>query len=1126
MGLIPAIKDKVAEKDAFGPHTRIAKIIFNHIVSSSDADSIGLEGGWGTGKSTVLNFLKDDLENNAIHFFTYDAWAHEDDDIRKSFLDELNESVTFDEDAKNNLRTQIWSDTEIEITSNKSSLPIGAKLFALSVALLPAFGYFLSVLEEKPSYKMLWFDVDLTSSNPWLSTITIFGFFIPPLILLAGSFLAIYRARRQLKFENIAMNFRKVFRLVITDSEKTIGEKTISSSSSFRKFKNDLIAIVNSKKPDISKIVVAIDNIDRLEPETARALWSSLTPFFERAKNDDALKNLWLIMPFSKTHLKSVFENNPPSRTGDETQTLTVQPQRSSDQTDGFISKSFDLVFNVPRAIVWQWKNYLSDQLREVFAELPDVELAKIILLYNHSIIDPPTPRELNQFVNNMLVTQLQAAVPSATPLSAVAAYVLYCNPMHHKGGQHETAFQLHPRVESFLNLQDYEVHMAALTYGVSLDDAPSAYLATPISAALSQLDSEALQELSSFPDFGQVLAAEIMYSLENDNELYLIEQKAMLINSLNYDDSHAIIWEKMANVIPEISGWHGISDWAVFLNIVSENLKDAGKRADFYTSVSHILTNMDFGEAAATSDERINAVKNWLAAANFLSSKTEPVELPTGRPILVAIINEYLSDSQGTGPKPFSISPSKRTTPIFFEDDFKYRSVTHIVFVARLMKDFGFKNEVFRPPSELTEALKDTSNLSLVDAASAIGVLIALAVVFEDPEARSAITTTLDEVVGREPSYQPPSTEFDDETRKTHYWSAAFIAAVVCDVEHPDMNIKDALNSSEDINKDDAIDFIVDYFRSIGPSELLLQKAAVNDHSFDFCADMLSEVIDRVRTLKLSAALFTKSTWFYDALIKNKAELFNDLIKKASNQDQFVSELISEGYQAPLINLYSGLLDQLGEARLPLLSFLAKALDALDKDDWLSGIKAHLNSETSVVTIALKVKSLSQDFETGIYLRDAIDEIAKEQFSSPDNDLGLDKTFMKSLMSLLTDETRKNCQDDILDNFLEHKSPHTLRLLDEKFAFEDFEKSAVQSKADQLLHTLDVYLRQREDNEIDATEHLARICEIHPVIYTKAKAATKKGFRERLKSARSDDEQSYKSSLDRIIKAFKIKGI
>lgn len=1126
MERIPIIKDKVAQNDAFGPHTRIAKTILDHIQNSEDADSIGLEGDWGTGKSTILNFLKEDLEKNAVHFFTYDAWAHEDDNIRKSFLDELNESITFDADKKKKLRTQIWSDTEIETVSNRSSLPIGAKLFTLSVALLPAFGYILSVLEESPQYKILWFDINLTSTNPWLATSTIFGFFIPPLILLTGFFLALYRTGKNPKSENLAKNFKEVFRLVITDSEVTIGEKTISSSSSFRKFKGDLVAIVNQKSPKVRKIVVAIDNIDRLEPETARALWSSLTPFFERAKNDKALKNLWLIMPFSKTHLKSVFENGSTEWVDDENGLPKLQPQYKENQTDGFISKSFDLIFNVPKALVWKWKNFLSDRLREVFTELSEVEVAKIILLYNHSITNPPTPRKLNQFVNNLLVTHLQAADPSATPISAVAAYILFCNPTHYKGGQHEGTFQLEARVESFLNLSDYKVHMAALTYGVSLDDAPSAYLATPISAALSHLDSEALQQLSSFPDFGQVLAAEIMYSLENDGELYLLEQKAELINSLDYEDSHAVIWEKIANVVPVTPGWSAIEDWAKLINIVSANLKHTDQKANFFTSISQTLSKIDFEEAAFTSDDRDTAVKQWLAAADLVSTNAAPVAIPVDQDLMVSIVNAYVADKKSKPPKSFFISPFPNESTIFNSQDFNFKSVVHIVFVAMLMKHYGFQNKVFEPTAKLLEELEDTSNISLTHAASIISTLIALVVIFEDTEARTAIEDIIESVVGREPSYQHHSPDIDGEYSKTFYWSAAFIAAVVIDVEHPDMTISEKLGNSDEVFVDDVLEIIVSYFLSIGSPELLLQKAALNDHDFQFCADILCKVINKVERLVLSASLFTENPRFYKTLNDHKVELFSDLILKASNQAQFVSDLVSIGFQKPLTDFYCGLVDQLEEAKPALLDFLTEALTPMEKEDWLSGIKAHLNNEISTVSIALKLKSLRENFEIGIHLRDAIEEIAREQFSSPDNDLGLNNTFMKTLMSLLSNDTRKNCQDDILDNFLENKSPQTLRLLDEKFAFEDFERSAIQSKADQLLHIIDIYLRQRHESDISATEHLARICEVHPMIYSKAKAATKKGFRERLKSARSDDDQKYTSSLNRIVKAFKIRGI
>lgn len=53
---------------------------------------IGVEGGWGSGKSNVVKLLKDKYLTK-YHFFEYDAWGHQEDLQRRSFLELLTEEL-------------------------------------------------------------------------------------------------------------------------------------------------------------------------------------------------------------------------------------------------------------------------------------------------------------------------------------------------------------------------------------------------------------------------------------------------------------------------------------------------------------------------------------------------------------------------------------------------------------------------------------------------------------------------------------------------------------------------------------------------------------------------------------------------------------------------------------------------------------------------------------------------------------------------------------------------------------------------------------------------------------------------------------------------------------------------
>ena len=91
------ISNRPCNKDLFEgkAHDKLAKAIADVISSDEKPSMIGIDGGWGSGKSNLVGMVSDHL--NAIcgekgkkyHFFTYDVWGHQNDLPRRSILEEL-----------------------------------------------------------------------------------------------------------------------------------------------------------------------------------------------------------------------------------------------------------------------------------------------------------------------------------------------------------------------------------------------------------------------------------------------------------------------------------------------------------------------------------------------------------------------------------------------------------------------------------------------------------------------------------------------------------------------------------------------------------------------------------------------------------------------------------------------------------------------------------------------------------------------------------------------------------------------------------------------------------------------------------------------------------------------------
>lgn len=70
-------------------HEGIAETIKNIIISCPTRFTIGLFGKCGTGKTTIINRLKNKLQNEKIAVVEFDVWKHEDDALRRTFLKEI-----------------------------------------------------------------------------------------------------------------------------------------------------------------------------------------------------------------------------------------------------------------------------------------------------------------------------------------------------------------------------------------------------------------------------------------------------------------------------------------------------------------------------------------------------------------------------------------------------------------------------------------------------------------------------------------------------------------------------------------------------------------------------------------------------------------------------------------------------------------------------------------------------------------------------------------------------------------------------------------------------------------------------------------------------------------------------
>jgi hypothetical protein len=136
----PAIRDAFGDEKGNGPHERLA-IAIAELVTAVDEPGgkiLGIEGKWGAGKTTVVNLLRKIVEaKTGFAFLSFDAWAHEGDPLRRTFLESLSTQLQnykwVDATAWNKRREELSGRRRVETSTNSSKPTTLAKALAVSL---------------------------------------------------------------------------------------------------------------------------------------------------------------------------------------------------------------------------------------------------------------------------------------------------------------------------------------------------------------------------------------------------------------------------------------------------------------------------------------------------------------------------------------------------------------------------------------------------------------------------------------------------------------------------------------------------------------------------------------------------------------------------------------------------------------------------------------------------------------------------------------------------------------------------------------------------------------------------------------------------------------------------------
>lgn len=494
------IEDTPCGKDLFEglSHQRTAGSIARHIQDhSGNFRLIGLDGGWGGGKSNVISIVNNSLQDSC-HFFIYDAWSHQEDLQRRSFLEELTENLTthkiVDQDKWQQKLKDLLSKRKQTVVKTIPKVSKAFLFVILAGALVPVTSAAAAAIPAGLYY--------------WKIGVAA----IPLLFLLISWGVAALRSK----------GYRSVGKLLLIYKDKdlyrTVDEIISEKEPSIREFRTWMTELGNDAK---QQVVIVFDNMDRLQPDQVKRLWSSVHTFF----SENHYPRIWVIVPFDRKHVQESFSNN-------------------EEKAAHFINKTFSVIFRVAPAVLTDWERFFDLKFRDAFERNEDGEL-----YYARTIFDfytpEITPRKMIAFINE-LVSCKMTRTEEAFPLRYMALFIankvkLLANPLLEiiSGEYHEKVKTIFKGDVGLSN------HIAALVYDVPLEKAAQVTLYREIQNRLRRKEAIRLNDLAAHPDFVHILhqavAKEILdvpntirSLLELEEELVQHDRSAGLVPTWN----------------------------------------------------------------------------------------------------------------------------------------------------------------------------------------------------------------------------------------------------------------------------------------------------------------------------------------------------------------------------------------------------------------------------------------------------------------------------------------------------------------------------------------------------------------------------------------------------------------
>jgi len=495
------LDDLPVDHDSFDGqgHDRIATAIADLIKNETGGRAIALMGPWGSGKSTIVNLLKKKLENcQDIAVFEFDAWAHEGDPLRRSFLERLVEQLL----EKRWLTDKEYWAREIDKLAKRLHIGKTKTLPHLTLA-----GSIMALVSMAMPIGLVL--LNLTANRLPVSLGLIISF-LPLITLLILWILSLLRPEwvigREVsgKIENDELIRQRDFLSLIiagqiteerNESYRTPDPTSIEFQTTFTD------ALTRSLRDNTRQLVIVIDNLDRVATQHALSIWATMRTFFEFDKSELWVKRVWLIVPLAPEALKRLWSEEPHEENASKKVKSPSEYPKTKSLADEFVDKTFQIVFHVPLPVMSDWKEFFKEQLEAALPKHNEdfYAIYRIFEKKRTSNNRPPTPREIKLFINKL--GAYHRIWRDDIPLPIQAWYVLEISKKLETESLESVLLEQAGKLftddlRELIRDTSWQKYMAALYFDVETDKALQVLISNKVKETLSSGQGKELKKL------------------------------------------------------------------------------------------------------------------------------------------------------------------------------------------------------------------------------------------------------------------------------------------------------------------------------------------------------------------------------------------------------------------------------------------------------------------------------------------------------------------------------------------------------------------------------------------------------------------------------------------------------